>query len=257
MLKTSFIAATLFAGVLALQPAQAQFIDPFEGQTGGQTAYNYWWFNNSVYNNNATTDAYFKGYYGASPGSAAWGRGAASFEGTAGHYAELIKTSGNLYIGGTLYAGGYSYAPGTFGATAEFNVATALVGVQTITLQWTITSGLLSDIQAGPTLYINGDDSNGLEVDFSRILARVEEPPFDRDGVLYPNYTTTYYYQWTLGEEVTSFDIAFQMEQHARIYEAQIDQSTIPLPIPEPSTYALIGLGLAGAAFLRRRKRTA
>jgi len=134
-------------------------------------------------------------------------------------------------LGFALAWGGSSTAPTAFGAELAFNTTYRAV------MRYDIVSGLVNDTGA---LYITTGAFDSVEA----------------NNTTYQNVTT-----WAFGTEQTAFG-AFNIRQGTNTGVYTIDNVLVgttfaSAAIPEPSTYALLGLGLGALWFLRRKKHSA
>lgn len=207
------------------------------------------------------TSANFSGY-GSFPGSGAWPSPIGSNTPGSGD-AELNKTAGAAYLAGEgIYSGGYSATANTSGASFLASDSTVVAGLQTVVFQIEIVQAYGYDFYNNvlPTLSYNGGNQK-IAADYNAILGQYQNGTFETPDGIQPLYVTLYGLQWDLSgitTPITSVEITWTTVQHSVIYSAQLDQSsTFTQVVPEPSTYALIGLGLGALLFMRRIRRLA
>ncbi len=232
-------AATLVAAVaLGGFSGSADADAVIESGLGGNTSYDGW---DDLTNNAHNPANHGVGY----PGYAAWTAPIVAHEAGSGD-GELNKVSGAGYVGnGSLY----SSAGGTFSITDP----TVLANLETIVFA----IALGEDITSGPALTVNGATAVGAadhSWNLGSQLATIAG---------FEVTQTTHAFQWDLsafGSAITSFDIAFDVDEHAQLYALQLEQgdsyaqiTPTSVFVPEPTTLGL--LGTCGAWVLLRRKR--
>ena len=91
-----------------------------------------------------------------------------------------------------------------------------------------------------------------------RRLAFEGEPPGEGAGVddLFGDMQDFEFTVVNFGDSTLTGVLALQLDVHSNVGVSAEHFSTIPT-IPEPSTYALMGLGLVGIGFAARRRRAA
>lgn len=207
------------------------------------------------------TSANFTGY-GSFPGSGAWPSPIESNTPGSGD-ATLNKTAGAAYLGGEgVYSGGFSGTANTSGASFLASDSTVVDGLKTVVFQIEIVQAYGYDFYNNvlPTLSYNGGNQQ-ITAGYTKILSQYQNGTFETPDGTQPLYVTLYGLQWDLSSistPITSLEITWTTVQHSVIYAAQLDQSnTFTQVVPEPSTYALIGLGLGALLFMRRIRRLA
>lgn len=229
------------------------FIDP--GFTG-TTQFDGW------ENLNATN---FPGY-GGYPGSAAWpspigsnvaGSGSGELNKTAGNGYPLAGSSGNfIYV--TQSGAGTSdpdVAVGSF-SVSDSNVVTGLQNVffQTLMGAALQIGGEYVEFASGiyPVLNYNGG-SQGLMATFTNLFWEGEIEADQGEGYGYLRG-----FQWNLSEildPISSISITWSNTNHAQIYGLQLNQSDVYSAVPEPSTWALLGLSALMLIVWQRRRK--
>jgi len=269
---------------LACQPAMAQLLGPTEtiGSAGneatssaaapksitlaGNSAYDAWGSLNS------TTIP----QSGSFPGFTMWDPVNSQTHSDADGFAQLKKiangvgggafaSSTSLYFGGTN--GGNTY-DGTL-AVAD---ATPVSGLESIVLQLQFgaasgydfydagTAGY--DLSDFPLLYINGS-SVAIQAGYVNKVIQAYTGTSGMSGTPEPVYVNLWAFQWDLSgvtEPIESFEIQFTGVEHAQLYGIRLDQSDtfnqmVPAAVPEPSTWILLGLGLAALVVFRIHPR--
>lgn len=202
--------------------------------------------------------------YGSFPGTGAWPAPIGSNTAGSGD-AELNKSSGGGYLASEgIYSGGFSGTPNTSGANFLVSDSTIVSDIQTAVFQIEIGQAYGYDFYNNvlPTLSYNGGDQQ-ITASYSKIISQYQNGTFEDPitGIDEPVYVTLYGLQWDLSSittPITSLEITWTTVQHSVIYSMQLDQSnTFTQVVPEPSTYALIGLGLGALLFMRRIRRLA
>lgn len=197
------------------------------------------------------------------PGSGAWPSGILA---NVGGGSTLVKTAngsggGPFPAGSGLYFGGFSFEPNLNGGSLAVQDTSPLLGVQTIVFQIVIGEALGWDFfnSALPTLSVNGGAA--LNANYSSLFDQQPNGEFTIEGETFDLYLNTYALQWDVRDyDVSSFQIDFTGVQHATISGLRVDQSTmaydfsvLPAPIPEPSTWLLLGISTLAVVCLRLR----
>jgi len=252
---------------------QADFLTPLS--VPGASVVNNAWVNLSSFTD-ANGVAGLTGT-GGFPGTTAWSGKASqvdSFAGSVGSTlggATLSKLTngagGGAYAAsGSLYFGGFSADPNVNGGTLRVADATPLAGLENVVFQIGIGEAMTYDFynELLPTLsYTTSAGTFNLAASFTEVLEK-----FDNGTVVMPTgeetiYINQYAMQWDLSGvsgDILSYSIDFTGVQHAQVYGMTLTQSdaftqVVALPVPEPETYALMLAGLAGVAFVARRRR--
>jgi len=247
----------LAAVVLALGASRAvaapmALIDP---ALGGPTQYDEW----STGNLTIAQNPGFPGF----PGSAAWPSPIGS--GTLGSEDAVLNkvangTGGGPYpASGSIYFGGFSGDINNPGGVLAVSDATPLADVAKIVFQIQIGEAWTYDFvnHELPRLSYNGG-SQALAPTGDSLLEQyfngtVEMPTGPEDV-----FINTYLLEWDVSAlgPISGFSIAFEGVQHAQLYALRLDQYAVP----EPATFGLGGLALAGfvgLAHARRRRQAA
>lgn len=145
--------------------------------------------------------------------------------------AELIETTGTAFVTG----GGNIYSPG-FATAFTVSLPGPVGGTQDVWLRVATLGSLLS-----PTATLNGVSATAQETFGANISGG-----FGGDE-------KEWLWHWTLPTAGT-FTLAFE----ASASSVSLDQAAVYIaaaPVPEPGTYALLGLGLATLGVLGRKRR--
>lgn len=268
------VVGTLAAGTAAAQDYgsyashQIDYLTPLSA--GGATAVNNAWVNLSSITKDGVPGLVGTGGF---PGTTMWGPQASQVNSNASDSANLIKvsngTAGGPYAAsGGIYYGGFSAEVNYNGGTLAVADSTPIDGLANVVLQVGIGEAWTYDFynHALPTLsYTTADGTvSGVAATFSDVVEKffngtVAMPTGDEDV-----FINQYALQWDLSgitAPITSFQVSFTGVQHAQLYGLTLTQSDVfnqvvalP-PVPEPSTYALMGAGLLGVWLRTRRRR--
>ncbi|MDX2081481.1 MAG: PEP-CTERM sorting domain-containing protein [Terrimicrobiaceae bacterium] len=195
------------------------------------------------------TAANYPGYPTFFTTNSPWPNPIAQTSGTGGM--SLNKTSGNGFPsnGGGIYSAGNVPGGGSYAISAP----TALTSLETIVFQLEI-EGLGSNwtsVASGISLNYNGG-SQALAPGFSQLISSTPLPP------QFGQPANRFYvaYQWDLSSiaSISSWQLNYNASEHSIARAIQINQGDTYAAIPEPSTWALLGIA-AGTLLAGRRNR--
>lgn len=262
MKNQSLLAASLALALLAPAAARADAVSEASPQPislDGTTSYDEW----TVAGLTNPPNSGFPGF----PGSNPWPNPIGS---NLGEDATLDKTAngsggGPYPASGSIYFGGFSAATNNHGGELTLTDSTIAFDLNTVVLQVEIGEAWGYDFWNHELPTLSYTTSSGTVSDvtatFSRKIVQAYngtvEMPTGEEAV----YINLWGLQWDLSEvsePITSYSISFIGVQHAQLYALRLDSSDAihsasVLPVPEPSTWLLVGLGLGALLWTRRR----
>jgi hypothetical protein len=256
-MKISVWCAALLASALLGVAAEAAFVPGsyfVNPSLPGATQFDGWTNSGLLFSANPG----FPGF----PGTGAWPSSIGSNAAGSGD-ATLLKTAngtggGPYPAGGSLYYGGFSGDINNNGGQLTVTDNSPVADLANVVFQVDIGEAWTYDFwnDALPVLNCNGGGQN--LVPSNAVLLN----KYDNGTVTMPTgeetvYINTHLLQWDLSSvgPVTNFSVSFNGVQHGQVYALQLNQGSVYAQVPEPATFGLVGLCVAGLIGVRRRER--
>jgi hypothetical protein len=242
--------------ILSIATSYTQIIDiNFSG--GGSTSYSAW----------SNVNAFNYSGYGSFPGNSPWPSPIRATQGSTNSTLNRIAgspTGGGPFLASeSIYFGNFAQIPNALGGTLRLSNSLSLTNLRTLVFQIQIGEATGFDFfepSGFPKLSLNGGIYNTAL--YTNLVNRYQNGvfPSPETGEDEPVWVNTWAFQWNLTSptNINDYAIDFSAVTHAQVYTLRWDSTSVlqNQVVPEPSTFALLLLGI-GVIILYRKFKTA